>query len=78
VNFAFCVKRVIIIIDPDFKPGLIIIFKEFDKFFDQIIIISQFSFIDLRKRIRKKYPKLIRLNKMFKIIFARLNNSEIE
>jgi hypothetical protein len=78
VDFVSYVKRVIAVTDPGPRPGLTIIFNKFDKFFDRIIIISQFLFIDLRKKIRKKYPKSIRINKTFTIIFIRLNNSEMK
>jgi hypothetical protein len=78
VNFVFCVKRVIAVIDPGPKPGLTIILKKFNKFLDRITAISQFLSIDLRRKIRKKYSESIRINTTLTIIFARLNNFEME
>jgi DNA ligase 4 len=63
-------------IDCEFRYNSNIIFEEFDEIFDQIIIISSFSFIDLRERIKEKYGRRIRVNELFSRIFRILNSSE--
>jgi hypothetical protein len=59
-------------IDPEHRPNLI--FKEFDEILDRITIISSFSSIDLKRKIKEKYVELIRVNNALSGIFRRLKS----
>jgi hypothetical protein len=74
MDFASYVKHIITAIDPEYRPSLTL--EKFDEILDRIIIISSFSFIDLKKKIKKKYAKLIRINNALSSIFRRLKNSK--
>jgi DNA ligase 4 len=76
INFASYIERVTTAIDPESKFNSNIILEKLDKILDRIIAISPFSFIDLKRRMEKRYIKLIRINKTLSNIFRRLNNSE--
>jgi hypothetical protein len=54
------------------------IFEEFDEILDQIAVISSFSSISLRERIKEKYRRRIRADELFSKIFRILNNLEIK
>jgi RNase adaptor protein for sRNA GlmZ degradation len=58
--------------DSEHRPSLIL--EELDEILDQIITTSSFSSIDLRRRIKEKYAKLIRVNNAFSSIFRRLKS----
>jgi DNA ligase 4 len=78
VDFASCVKRVIAATDPGPRPGLTVTLKELDELLDRIAATSQSSSIDLRRRVREKYPEPIRMDEALAVIFARLSSSEME
>jgi hypothetical protein len=72
IDFASCVKHIMAAIDSKHRPSLTL--EEFDEILDRIIAISSFLSIDLRRRIKKKYAKLIRVNNAFSSIFRRLKS----
>jgi hypothetical protein len=72
MDFASCVKHVMAVTDLKYRPSLIL--EELDEILDRIIIISSFLSIDLRRRIKEKYIKLIRVNNALSSIFRRLKN----
>jgi hypothetical protein len=56
------------------RPGPNITLEKFDEILDRIIIISSFLSIDLKKKIKKKYAKVIRVNDTLSSIFYRLKS----
>jgi hypothetical protein len=72
MDFVFCVKHVMAVTDFEHRPSLTL--EKFDEILDRIIIISSFLSINLRKRIKKKYAKLIRINNTLSSIFRRLKS----
>jgi DNA ligase-4 len=75
MDFAFYIRRVMVVTDSQPKSDPNVIFEELDEILDRIIIISPFSFIDLKKEIKRKYTESIRINEALSNIFRRLNNS---
>jgi hypothetical protein len=76
IDFVSYIERVIVVINYEFRYNSNMIFEEFDEILDQIIIISSFSSVSLRERVKEKYGRRIRVNKLFSRIFRILNNSE--
>jgi hypothetical protein len=74
MDFASCVKHIMAVTDPEYRPGPNVILEELNEIFDRIAAISSFLFIDLRRRIKKKYVKLIRVNDTLLSIFRRLKS----
>jgi hypothetical protein len=64
------------IIDPKYRPGLNVTLEKLNEILDRITVISSFSFIDLRKRMKEKYAKSIRVNNALSSIFRRLKSPE--
>jgi DNA ligase 4 len=76
MDFASCVKYVISVTDLEHRPGPNVIFEKLDEILNRIVTISSFSFIDLRRRMKKEYVKLIRVNEALSSIFRRLKSAE--
>jgi hypothetical protein len=74
MDFASCVKHVMTATDPKHRPGFNITLEELDEILDRITVISSFLSIDLKRKIKEKYAKLIRVNNAFSSIFRRLKN----
>jgi len=55
IDFISYVKYIIAVTDPEYRPGFNITLKKLVEILDRIIIISSFSCIDLRRKIKKKY-----------------------
>jgi hypothetical protein len=53
MDFVFYVKYVMAVIDSKHRSGPSVTLEELDEILDRITIISSFSSIDLRKRIKK-------------------------
>jgi len=78
IDFASCVKRVITATDPGPRPGLTVTLKELDELLDRIAATSPFLSIDLRRRVREKYPEPIRIDEELAVMFAGLSSLEAE
>jgi DNA ligase 4 len=76
MDFASCIKRVISATDPEPRPGPNVTLEELNEILDRITATSSFLFIDLRRRIKEKYAKLIRVNNTLSSIFRRLKSPE--
>jgi hypothetical protein len=74
MDFIFCVKYVMAATDSEYRSDPNIILEEFDEIFDRITAILSFLSIDLKRRMKKKYIKLIRINDALSNIFRRLKN----
>jgi hypothetical protein len=72
MDFASYVKYIMITINLKYRPSLT--FEKFNEILDRITIISSFLSIDLKKKIKEKYVKLIRVNNALSSIFRRLKS----
>jgi hypothetical protein len=64
--------------DSEHRPNPNVTLEKFNEILDRITIISSFLSINLRKKIKEKYAKLIRVNNALSNIFRRLKNPKIK
>jgi len=64
--------------DPEHRSDSNITLEELDEILDRIATISSFLFIDLKRRIKEKYAKLIRVNNALSSIFRRLKSVKVK